>query len=91
MARRLGLLKLHPVVFRFSKGQLGCSVVDGADDDEEARQRRQDGQGFVHRRPDEGQHGRQEYKEGNSIQDDPELARVFRQRNAQKADDPVDR
>ena len=41
---------------RTHKRQHGCPVIGGADNDEDTRQCRQDGQGFMHRRPYKRQH-----------------------------------
>ena len=66
-------------------------MVGGADDDQKAGQDGEDGQGVVYRWPDERQHGSQEDGEDNPVQSDPEFTRVFGQRDAQEADDPVNR
>ena len=71
------------------KGENRRPVIGGADGDEDARQRFQDGQGLVHRRPHKRQHSSQEYGKNNPIQDNPQLAGVLEQRDAQEAHDAV--
>ena len=41
-------------------------------------------------RPDKGQHGGEKSREDDPIQHDPELSRVFGERDAQEAHNPVD-
>ena len=54
-----------------------CSVVGGADDDQEARQGCQDGQRFVDGRPDKGQNQGDKSREDDPIQHDPQLTGVL--------------
>ncbi len=51
------------------------SVTRGTDDNQDARQCRQDGQWLIHRRPHEGQLGHQEHGEDDPVAHDPQLAR----------------
>jgi len=77
--------------YRAQKSQPSGPVIGGTDGEENARQRSQDGQGFVDCRPDEGQHSDQEYGEDNPIQHDPQPSQVFGERDTQETDYPVNR
>ncbi|MDF1512380.1 MAG: hypothetical protein P1S60_01090 [Anaerolineae bacterium] len=72
------------------ESQHRCSVIARSDDNQKACHGCQDGQRVTHCRPDEGQHGGEENGEDNPVKCYPELTRVFGQRDAQEADDPVD-
>lgn len=64
------------------KGQDSSAVIGGADSDQHTGGDRQYCLSFVHRRPDKGKHSSEKNRKDNPVEHDPQLARLFGQRDA---------